>query len=94
MSNDSTLYTRASGIEVHETDDGLIVFNAATDKVHHLNPTAGVLFELCIGSKTSAQLAQEMVDLFSLDEVPTEAIQAGLDQLVSEDVLIESQADE
>ena len=94
MSNDSTLYTRASGIEVHETDDGLIVFNATTDKVHHLNPTAGVLFELCTEPKTSAQLAQEMVDLFSLDEEPAEAIQAGLDQLVSEDVLIISQADE
>ncbi len=87
------MYTRATGVEVHETDDGLIVFNPATDRVHHLNPTAGVLWELCTGSKTSAQLIKEMAELFSLDELPTDAVEAGLKQLVSENVLIASERD-
>ena len=94
MSDDSTVYSRASSAEVHETDDGLIVFNPATDKVHHLNPTAGVLWELCNGSKSAAQLTQEMAELFTLDALPTEAVEAGLKQLVSEEVLIASPIDE
>jgi hypothetical protein len=93
MNEESTMYTRASDLDVHETDDGLIVFNPATDKVHHLNPTAGVLWELCTGSKTAAQLITEMAELFSLDELPTEAVEEGLKQLVSENVLIASERD-
>ena len=92
--NDTTItYNRASGLEVHETDDGLIIFNPTTDKVHHLNPTAGVLWELCTGPKTAAQLTIDIAALFSLDEPPTDAVDAALEQLVSEKVLSASPAD-
>ena len=46
MSADTRQYSRAADLEVHETEDGLIVFNPATDRVHHLNHSAGALFEL------------------------------------------------
>ena len=41
MSATGPRYTHAAALEVHETDDGLVVFNPATDRVHHLNYTAG-----------------------------------------------------
>lgn len=93
MSDNTTVYSRISGLEVHETDDGLIVFNPATDKVHHLNPTAGVLWELCSDSKTAIQLTQGMAELFSLDVLPSEAVETGLKQLVSEGVLVATEGD-
>lgn len=90
MSDDTPYYTRAADLEVHETEDGLIVFNPATDRVHHLNYTAGVLFELCQGCHDGAELAGMMAELYALEEAPIEATQTGLKQLVEEGVLVET----
>jgi hypothetical protein len=54
MSSPGPRYTHAAALEVHETDDGLVVFNPATDRVHHLNYTAGVLFEFCRDPRDAA----------------------------------------
>lgn len=81
-------YARAAGLEVHETDDGLIVFNPATDRVHHLNYTAGVLFELCQDARDAAELAGMMVELYALEEAPGETVETGLRQLVAEGLLV------
>lgn len=93
MTSDIPRYTRAPDLDVHETEDGLIVFNAVTDRVHHLNYTAGVLFECCRGTHSADELAEIMVDFYALDETPVEAITTGLQQLVAEGVLIETRGD-
>lgn len=80
-------YARISGLDVNETEDGLIVFNPATDSVHHLNYTAGVLFELCQGTHSAAELATLMADFYTLDAAPAEETETGLQQLVSEGLL-------
>ena len=58
----------AEGLEVHEAQDGLVVFNPETDCVHHLNGTAAVVFELCDGSRETADLPALVAELFSLDD--------------------------
>ncbi|MCP5159232.1 MAG: PqqD family protein [Gammaproteobacteria bacterium] len=90
MNDTPTYYTRATGLEVHETKDGLIVFNPATDRVHHLNYTAGVIFELCEEALSTAALIDLMAQLFSLEDPPRAAIETGLRQLVDEGVLVEA----
>ena len=47
---------------MHEVDDGFVVFDASTDRVHYLNPTATVVFSLCDGTRTTEEVA-ELVQL-------------------------------
>lgn len=92
MSADAPKYTRAADLEVHETQDGLVVFNPATDRVHHLNFSAGALFELCDDASSAAELAAAMADLHSLDTPPLDDVETGLKQLVEEGVLVVTSA--
>ena len=48
-------------------EDGLVVYVAASDTVHHLNKTAGVIFGLCDGSRDAAAIADEVAVLFALE---------------------------
>jgi len=80
----------AEGLEVHEAQDGLVVFNPETDRVHHLNGTAAVVFELCDGSRETANLPALVAELFSLDDPPTDAVSEGLDQLIEQGVLVQA----
>lgn len=90
--NSNVKYIRADNLDVHETEDGLIVFDPSTDQVHHLNYSAGVLFEFCKEAHDAAELAQMAAAVYELDVPPTEEIEAGLRQLVAEGVLIETGA--
>ena len=89
MGGASSRYTHVAGLEIYETDDGFILFHPATDRVHHLNPTASVVFELCNGSTEIAELPRLVADLFSLAEPPHEAVATVLQELVTQGVLVE-----
>jgi coenzyme PQQ synthesis protein D (PqqD) len=87
---DQVHYVNAEGLDVHEADDGLVVFKAATDSVHHLNHTAGVIFELCRNTVSLQQLIKLVSELYGqTEEATAEAVEAGLNQLVEEGVVIE-----
>jgi Coenzyme PQQ synthesis protein D (PqqD) len=60
----------ASGLEIHEADEGLIVFQEHTDRVHHLNKTAAVILELCDGTRSDKEIAEAVGEIFGLDEPP------------------------
>ena len=69
-----------------------MVFNPETDRVHHLNGTAVVLFELCDGSRDTADLSALVAELFSLDEPPSEVVDKGLHELMEQGVVVQAQA--
>lgn len=71
----------AEGLDVSETEDGLVVYHDATDTVHHLNRTAAVVFGLCDGTRDADAIAAEVGTLFALDEPPLEEIASCLDEL-------------
>jgi hypothetical protein len=62
--------TIADGLDLNETDDGLIIYVPATDRVHYLNSTASVVLQLCDGSRSSAEIAAEVGELFQLAVAP------------------------
>jgi hypothetical protein len=70
------------GLDVNEAEDGLVVYVAATDTVHHLNKTAGVIFGLCDGTRDTAAIAADVAELFDLDEPPLGETAACLSDLV------------
>jgi hypothetical protein len=61
---------RAQGLEVHEVDDGLVIYQAKPERVHHLNNTAAVVFDLCDGGNTISEITDHLILLFGLDELP------------------------
>jgi Coenzyme PQQ synthesis protein D (PqqD) len=61
----------ADGLEIHETDDGLIVYQQSSDRVHHLNQTAAVILYLCDGTRSADEIADAVAEVFDLPGPPT-----------------------
>jgi PqqD family protein of HPr-rel-A system len=61
-------YRPRKAAEVLELDmgDGLILYNHDSSLVHHLNPSAGVLWHLCDGDATVEQLGSEVAEEYGL----------------------------
>ena len=76
--------TRVEGLEAHEVDDGMVVYQQSTDRVHYLNPTAAVVFELCTGDHTEMEIAALVGEAWELPELPGEEVQRCLAQLQEE----------
>ena len=74
----------AAGLEVNESEDGVVIFDAATDRVHHLNNTAALVLELCDGKRSIEQIAGLLGDAFGLDEPPVIESRQCLERLVSQ----------
>ena len=72
---------RSDSLEVNEAEDGLVVFDAVHDTVHHLNPSASLLFDLCDGTRDVATIAGLLGEAFGLDSAPAHATESGLREL-------------
>lgn len=72
---------RSDGLEVEEAEDGLVVFDPRTDTVHHLNPTAAVIFDLCDGSRDAEQIAVLLGEVYELAAPPRADALGGLGEL-------------
>jgi hypothetical protein len=77
----------ADGLDVHEVEDGFVVFDASTDRVHYLNPTATVVFSLCDGTRSTEEVAELVRSAWKLDSPPVDDVAACIAQLRSEGVL-------
>jgi hypothetical protein len=64
-------YVPRKAADVLELDmgDGIILYNRDSDLVHHLNPTAGILWQLFAGEASIATLATEISEEWDLDLV-------------------------
>ena len=62
------------GLDIHEVEDGLVVYDARSDRVHYLNATAAVVLSLCDGTKTDEQLAGVVRSAWSLRTDPCERV--------------------
>lgn len=78
---------RVAGLEAHEVDDGLVVYQGSKDRVHYLNPTASLVYELCTGEHTAEQIAVLVGDAWDLPEPPRAEVEQCLAQLRAEGVL-------
>jgi hypothetical protein len=76
--------TVASDLDINESDDGLIVYQASTDRVHYLNHTAGTVLALCDGTRDAAAIASFLADGFGLDEPPLDQTMDCLTELAEE----------
>lgn len=62
-------YVPIKRAEILELDmgDGFIVYNHESNLVHHLNPSASIMWQLCDGDATVKDLAQEIAEEYQLE---------------------------
>jgi len=84
----STRVTQASNLEVHEVPDGYIVYQKERDRVHYLNKTAALIFEFCDGALQPQDVVKEVAGIYALDPSGYAEIQAALDSLVQEGLVL------
>jgi PqqD family protein of HPr-rel-A system len=73
--------SRVGSLEVSEAEDGLVVYDSATGMVHHLNPTAAMIFDLCDATRDPEEIAHVLGEAYDLAEPPVDAAIAGLRDL-------------
>lgn len=72
---------RADPLEVNEADDGLVVYDPIHDQVHHLNPSAAIIFDLCDGTRDPEAIARILGEAYDLAAPPRDDALAGLEEL-------------
>ncbi|HEY3673794.1 MAG TPA: PqqD family protein [Acidimicrobiia bacterium] len=60
---------------------------SAPDRVHYLNATAAVVFELCTGENSEAEIADLVGTAYGLDEPPQREVASCLDHLQLEGIV-------
>lgn len=75
-------------LDITEVDDGLVVFEPTTRRVHHLNVTATLVFELCNGENDVADITAIVRTAFGLAESPDDEVATLLASLRAEGLIV------
>jgi len=75
------------GLDVNEVEDGLIVYDERTDRVHYLNATAAIVFTLCDGERDRDAIARAVAAAYGVGEPLGAEVDECLDQLGREGLL-------
>lgn len=65
-------------LTVVELDGEAVIYDEQTADLHHLNPTATIVFGLCDGTATMSQIATDISEAFGVPAVEVEAQVRGL----------------
>ncbi len=79
----------AEDVDLDPVDDGFIAYDAARDRVHHLNPTAALVFLLANGANNAGKIAALVQNQFSLDAPPLSEVEAVLAKFSEEGLAAE-----
>jgi hypothetical protein len=76
-------YVPVRSSEVLELDmgDGLIIYNHEGDLVHHLNGSAGIVWQLCDGDASIEELSRDIAEEYGLE---TATVLAQVSEVVAE----------
>ncbi len=83
-----TVFRAVEGAEVNRVPDGAMVYQNERERVHFLNPTALVVYELCRLDKTAGEIESFLADAFGLAASPTESVRECLASLLDEGLVV------
>lgn len=75
---------RVEDLDVHEVEDGYVVYDERTDRVHYVNATAVLVLELCDGERNTEEIAGLVKKAFGLETVPIVEVAECLTTLAAE----------
>ena len=76
--------TKAEKLDIHAVPDGYVVYQLSHDRMHYLNATAALVFELCDGRHTEQDIVAEVGTAFQLDTPPADEVRSCLTSLMDQ----------
>lgn len=84
---DDAVFIAEEGHELSQVPDGYVIYQAARDRVHFLNPTAVIVYELCAAGCSVQTIDAFLQDAFQLTEPPVVMVRDCLGSLLDEELL-------
>ena len=84
MAENGMPYVQAEGLEITHMPDGWVVYQHQTDRVHFLNPTAALVFELCNGRHNPAEIATIVSAAYQLKAPADHEVDTCISNLLAE----------
>lgn len=78
---------KTADLEVSPVEDGYVVYQPARDRIHYLNKTAALVFDLCNGEVKASELPALVGAAFGLSDPPGKAVHDCLANMLSEGLL-------
>ena len=82
------VFEGTSGIELNPAPDGYVIYQAANERVHFLNPTAAIVYELCLAGKSVGEIESVLQASFGLAERPTLSVRDCIQSLLKEGLIL------
>jgi hypothetical protein len=79
---------RAEDLDVNEVPDGYVIYQKEADRVHYLNKTAAIVFELCDGARGADEIIARVGKLFEVEGTADGEIKACLQSLIKEGLVL------
>ncbi len=76
-----------TGQELTPVPDGYMIYKSTTEKVHYLNPTASIHYELCGAGYSVERMGGFLKQAYALEHEPFDMVHEGLVSLVAEDLV-------
>jgi hypothetical protein len=80
-------FKRADGLEVNELPDGYIIYRQENDRVHYLNRTAVLVFEMCDGKIVAERIPDLLKTAYDLPDPPTAEVEQCLVRFLDEELV-------
>jgi hypothetical protein len=78
---------KVNGLDISEFEDGYSVYHPGDGRVHHLNPSAIVVLELCTGKNAPEAIARLLQKAYRLEQPPFEQVDTALQALAKENLV-------
>ena len=85
--SEDTKYIQSAGCEVQHMPDGYVVYQSNKDKVHYLDPTASIIYELCSDNERVDVMVDYLQNAFSLPDKPVDEVNECISNLVKEGLI-------
>jgi hypothetical protein len=79
---------RAEGLDVNEVPDGYVIYQTEADRVHYLNKTAAIVFELCDGARGTDDIVARVSKMFEVEGTAHGEIEACVQSLLKEGLVL------
>ena len=84
---DDMRFVPAAGVEVTDVPDGRVIYDAGNDRVHFLNTTAVVVFELCEAGRSVREIIAFLTQAYALVDAPREAVVECIRSMLNEKLI-------
>jgi len=75
-------------LDLSPADDGYIIYQPLSDRVHFLNPTAVLILELCNGENSPEQIVDLVKQAYGLPDAPVKDVHEALKQFKADGLLL------